>query len=138
MDVILEEIIAEEGEDVAILVDLEEMNAVVVEDLDQEDAEAMIITDKVLNKQVKITTVLIIKVLYTQEIKILVQVQGYANASQEIKYRIVKINKPVVVTVNTVQRLKLLMLIHLNLEEILLMRPIKYLQIILDAVMIKL
>jgi len=34
MDVILEEIIAEEGEDVAILVDLEEMNAVVVEDLD--------------------------------------------------------------------------------------------------------
>ena len=138
MDVILEEIIAEEGEDVAILVDLEEMNAVVVEDLDQEDAEAMIITDKVLNKQVKITTVLIIKVLYTQEIKILVQVQGYAKASQEIKYRIVKINKPVFVTVNTVQRLKLLMLIHLNLEEILLMRPIKYLQIILDAVMIKL
>ena len=41
----------------------------------------MIITDKVLNKQVKITTVLIIKVLYTQEIKILVSVQGYAKAS---------------------------------------------------------
>jgi hypothetical protein len=34
VDVILEEIIAEEGEDVEILVDLEEMDVVVVEDLD--------------------------------------------------------------------------------------------------------
>ena len=137
MDVILEEIIAEEGEDVVVVVDLEEMDVVVVEDLDQEDAGAMIITDKVLNVQVKITIVLIIKVLYTQEIKILALVQEYAKASQEIKYRIVKINKPVFVTVNTVQRLKLFMQIHLNLEEIFVMRPIKYLSIILNAVMIK-
>jgi hypothetical protein len=34
MDVILEEIIAEEGEDVVVVVDLEEMDVVVVEDLD--------------------------------------------------------------------------------------------------------
>ena len=106
-------------------------------DLEDVDTPVTIITVKVHNVPINKTTVHIFKEVATQAIQTFVLVQEYVKASLETKFKIVKNVALVFVITNIVLRLILCIKIHLNLEEIFVMKPIKCLLTILNYVMIK-